>query len=185
MATVRGGYTVAPHVQAFADAVVVHCGLAEDNAGTYYGHDPTPQRALDIFVPVDTATLGNCICDFAVGNLEHYGIRYLIYRRRIFNLEVGNYWRSMVDRGGATQNHYDHVHISFYADAPAEPGELTDDEQEEDDMALTPEQAAHLYETTKATNAAVGRMETAIRDSTSGMQVQMDRLIAAVAKLAK
>lgn len=52
-------------------------------------------------------------------------------------------------------------------------------------MSLTPEQAAELYETTKATNVEVGKLATAIRDSTSGMQVQIDRLIAEVAKLKK
>ena len=57
--------------------------------------------------------------------------------------------------------------------------------QEDFLMSLTPAQAAELYETTKATNVEVGKLATAIRDSTSGMQVQIDRLIAEVAKLKK
>lgn len=110
MARVIGG-PVRPHVQAFADAAGRIPGVA--HISTYAGHDPTQDRALDIFVPVHDPGPGNAVCDYAIRHLEHYGVDYIIFRQRIYNPEVAPYWRRMADRGGVTQNHYDHVHISF------------------------------------------------------------------------
>jgi hypothetical protein len=106
-------------VQAFVDAV---SGATDaDSFGTYPGHDPTEDQAVDCFVPVFTVPLGTAIADFAIANMERYGIWYLIFRQRIYNPEIGSYWRDMEDRGSPTQNHFDHVHLSFYATAPADP----------------------------------------------------------------
>ena len=114
-ALVRGGYTVAPHVQAFADACERATGVR--NFGTYAGHDPTPQRALDIFHAVGDNALADAICDFFIKNMSKYGGWYIISRQRIYNPAVAPYWRNMADRGSITQNHFDHVHVSFYATA--------------------------------------------------------------------
>lgn len=113
MALVRGGFTPLPHVQRFADACEKATGAS--NYGTYNGHDPTPERALDIFVPVNSDVLGNKITDFGRGNYKRFGIWYIIYRQRIWNPSIVDRWRDMEDRGGVTQNHYDHVHVSFWA----------------------------------------------------------------------
>lgn len=107
------GYTMLPHVQAFVDAVAV--ATAEHSFGTYIGHDPTVDRAVDMFTPLDSRTLGDAICAFAIANMDAYGIWYIIYRQHIYNPEIGKYWRLMEDRGSPTQNHMDHVHASFYA----------------------------------------------------------------------
>lgn len=49
---------------------------------------------------------------------EHYvelGVSYLIYSQQIWSVErSGEGWRSMGDRGSATANHYDHVHVTTY-----------------------------------------------------------------------
>ena len=136
VAVVRGGKVLA-HVQRFADAVSKSTGA--ESFGTYPGHDPSIERALDIFVPVNSATLGNAIAAFAIDNLERYGIWYLIYRQRIYNPKIADRWRDMEDRGSPTQNHFDHVHISFEATAaklPADPPKPPDPKpQPEDDMA--------------------------------------------------
>ncbi len=108
--------TVFVHVQAFADAVSKATGA--ESFGTYRDHDPSLQRALDIFTPTDSRELGDAICDFAIVNLERFGVDYLIYRQRIFNPEIAPRWRDMPDRGDLTQNHFDHVHVSFEATAP-------------------------------------------------------------------
>lgn len=121
MAKVRGGIAVRSHVQAFADACQAATGA--DNFGTYNGHSPSADRALDIFVPVNSDTLGNAIAQFAIDNLEGYGVDYIIYRQRIYNPEIAPYWRGMADRGDLTQNHYDHVHVSFEGTAP-KPGPI-------------------------------------------------------------
>lgn len=118
LAVIRGGITVLPHVQRFADAVEAATG--ENSFGTYNGHDPTAERAIDCFVPVYTVEPGTSIANFAIANMDRFGIWYLIFRQKIYNPEIGKYWRNMEDRGSPTQNHFDHVHLSFYESA-AEP----------------------------------------------------------------
>jgi hypothetical protein len=118
MALIRGG-SVRPHVQAFADAVSQATGA--DSFGTYPGHEPSIDLAVDCFVPTTSRVLGDAICDFALSHMERFGIWYVIYRQRIFNPSVAPYWRDMEDRGSPTQNHMDHVHLSFNDSAPPQP----------------------------------------------------------------
>lgn len=108
--------TVFLHVQAFADALSKATGA--NDFGTYLGHDPSLERALDIFTPTDSRELGDAICDFTIANLKRFGVDYLIYRQHIFNPEISPVWRGMPDRGDLTNNHFDHVHVSFEATAP-------------------------------------------------------------------
>jgi hypothetical protein len=111
------GPPVLPHVQGFADAV---CGaVAACTISTYEGHHPNASRALDILisnaygsVPTDDNALGDAVADFALAGLEEHGIWYVIFRQRI-NYGTGGGWEPMEDRGSITQNHYDHVHVSF------------------------------------------------------------------------
>jgi hypothetical protein len=56
---------------------------------------------------------GDLIADCALANQEALGISYVIWRQRV---NYGDGWESMSDRGGATENHYDHVHVSFERD---------------------------------------------------------------------
>ncbi|MBW0135913.1 hypothetical protein [Pseudonocardia abyssalis] len=53
---------------------------------------------------------GDRIADCALANQEALGISYVIWRQRV---NYGDGWESMSDRGGVTENHYDHVHVSF------------------------------------------------------------------------
>lgn len=116
MTLVRGGIKVRPHVQAFVDACAESTGA--DNYGTYNGHEPSADLAVDIFHAVGDDRLADKICDFALKNLTKYGVDYVISRQRIYNPEIATYWRNMEDRGGVTQNHFDHVHVSFEETAP-------------------------------------------------------------------
>lgn len=121
MALIRGGDgIVKPWVQRFADALEMNTDA--DSFGTYNGHDPDISLAMDVFVPVGSRVLGDSITSFALqdDNWTRYGIWYMIYRQRIYNPEIGSYWRDMARRGDPnnfdyTANHYDHVHFSFYA----------------------------------------------------------------------
>ncbi len=114
MATVRGG-PVRTHVQSFVD----RCAAATraESFGTYPGHSPSLDLAVDIFVPVNSVTLGNAITSFAIDNQVLYGMRYIIYRQRIWH-RLDQRWAPMDDRGSQTANHYDHVHVSFEPTAP-------------------------------------------------------------------
>jgi len=157
-ANVRGGPVLA-HVQRFADAVAGATGA--DSFGTYPGHEPTLDRAIDIFHAVGDDDLADAIAGFAIDNLERSGIWYVISRQRIYNPQIANYWRQMEDRGGVTQNHRDHVHISFDSTAP-------DPIPEDDDM--TPDQAKLLA----GIDDAIGNPELGLlkrtADNTSGIQ---------------
>jgi len=115
---VRGG-KVRPHVQAFADDCARATGA--QSFGTYPGHQPSQDRALDIFHRIGDHALADRICDFYVANWRQYGGDYIISRRRIWNPEVSPNWRPMGDRGGPTQNHEDHAHVSFEPTAPPSP----------------------------------------------------------------
>lgn len=58
-------------------------------------------------------TRGNAIADWARSNYKELNVKYVIWQQQIWNPSVSNSWRRMSDRGSITQNHYDHVHISF------------------------------------------------------------------------
>jgi hypothetical protein len=52
----------------------------------------------------------NQLAEYCAGNLRSLGLKYVIWKQRI---NSGSGWRAMGDRGSLTQNHYDHVHITF------------------------------------------------------------------------
>ncbi|WP_296367688.1 hypothetical protein [Pseudonocardia sp.] len=64
-------------------------------------------RAVDFMVDRST---GDALAACALRNADELGISYVIWRQRI---NYGSGWEAMEDRGGATANHMDHVHISF------------------------------------------------------------------------
>jgi hypothetical protein len=114
------GPDVLPHVQRFADAM---CGATHAcTISTYDGHHPTASRAIDILVsdafgqvPSDDNRLGDAVADYALAHQPENGIWYVIWRQRYND---GGGWDPMEDRGSITQNHYDHVHVSFEETAP-------------------------------------------------------------------
>jgi hypothetical protein len=114
------GPAVLPHVQRFANAACTATGAC--TISTYEGHSPTASRALDILVsdvygqtPSDGNALGDEVAAFALAHQPDYAVTYVIFRQRI---NLGSGWEPMEDRGSITQNHYDHVHVSFEETAP-------------------------------------------------------------------
>jgi len=63
--------------------------------------------ALDLMVRGEK---GDRIARCALANKEEFGVDYVIWKQRV---NYGDGWERMSDRGGITENHYDHVHISF------------------------------------------------------------------------
>jgi len=53
---------------------------------------------------------GDRLAACALANRDALGISYVIWERRI---NSGDGWARMEDRGGDTENHVDHVHVSF------------------------------------------------------------------------
>ena len=80
------------------------------NIGGYRagGGDHGSGRAVDVMVSGST---GDAVAQWAINNMGAYNISYVIWKQRIW-LAGSSGWRSMEDRGSATANHYDHVHIS-------------------------------------------------------------------------
>jgi hypothetical protein len=76
-------------------------------AGRAGASDHPAGLALDLMVDRDP---GEQLAEYAAANMDELGISYVIYRQRI---NTGSGWEAMEDRGGATANHMDHVHISF------------------------------------------------------------------------
>lgn len=114
------GPAVLPHVQRFANAVCTATGACD--MLTYEGHQPVAARAIDILAsdvygerPTDGNALGDTVADYALAHMTEAGITYVIWMQRI---NLGDGWKPMEDRGSITQNHYDHVHVSFEETAP-------------------------------------------------------------------
>ncbi|MGF3226727.1 LysM peptidoglycan-binding domain-containing protein [Facklamia sp. P12932] len=68
--------------------------------------------AVDFMVPVGSA-LGDQIAADAVANMGNSNIAYVIWKQQIYGHWTDGQWQQMEDRGSVTQNHYDHVHVSF------------------------------------------------------------------------
>ena len=62
--------------------------------------------------------LGNAVAQWFINNDDIFGTKYVIWNGRIANGSIGNWkWRDYWGRNmGATQGHYDHVHLSFLHD---------------------------------------------------------------------
>lgn len=64
-------------------------------------------KALDIMI---TGSTGDRIADYVIDNASELNVKYIIWEQRIWY--PGKGWSGMSDRGSATQNHFDHVHVS-------------------------------------------------------------------------
>lgn len=70
-------------------------------------------KALDIMT--SDVTLGNQIAAYLQAHASELGIFDVIWRQHIWTTQrAGDGWRSMPNRGSATANHMDHVHVSVY-----------------------------------------------------------------------
>ncbi|HFI0062155.1 TPA: LysM peptidoglycan-binding domain-containing protein [Streptococcus suis] len=73
--------------------------------------------AIDFMVPQSSA-LGDQVAAYAAANLVSKNISYIIWKQRFYSPYASIYgpaytWNLMPDRGSITENHYDHVHVSF------------------------------------------------------------------------
>lgn len=69
-------------------------------------------RAVDIMV---SGPLGWEVANYVRANAGALGVSEVIYSQQIWTVQrSGEGWRPMSDRGSATANHYDHVHVTVY-----------------------------------------------------------------------
>jgi hypothetical protein len=92
-------------------AEVLGCRFGEPTmhgvAGRAGTSDHPSGKAVDFMVGRAT---GDALAACALRNQDELGISYVIWEQQINH---GNGWEPMEDRGGVTANHFDHVHISF------------------------------------------------------------------------
>lgn len=102
------------------DAVRVHRAIcARFPSITAYGGvraDSLPEhpsgRALDAMVSGST---GWEVARWVRANAQQLGVSEVLFAQRIWTVQrSGEGWRSFSDRGSASANHYDHVHVSVY-----------------------------------------------------------------------
>ncbi|GAA3611717.1 hypothetical protein GCM10022199_14480 [Marihabitans asiaticum] len=71
------------------------------------GGDHGSGRAVDVMCG---SADGDAVAAYLQANASRLNITYIIWKQRIWM--PGRDWRQMSDRGSATANHYDHVHVS-------------------------------------------------------------------------
>jgi hypothetical protein len=104
-------------VQAAANAVVSNvAGAAGITLGGTRGSAADPDghpsgKALDYMVMSDGA-LGDAIVAYHVAHWDELGVEYLIWKQRMLSSPGGS-WSGMENRGSATANHMDHVHVNY------------------------------------------------------------------------
>lgn len=84
---------------------------------TYGGWDAHGEhasgRALDIMT--SDPSLGSAIAEYLRAHAAELNLYDVIWAQRIWTpVRASEGWRYMSDRGSATANHYDHVHVSTY-----------------------------------------------------------------------
>ncbi len=73
-------------------------------------------QAIDIMVGTGNP-IGYDIAAFLQKHRAELGIEYIIWHQKIWRPSTSGAWRGMSDRGGATANHLDHVHVTTYGSA--------------------------------------------------------------------
>jgi len=81
-------------------------GGYRNDSDSYHGKG----RAIDIMVP--SHSVGEQVRDWVMSNRKGLKAMEIIWEQHIWTL-TRPLWRIMSDRGGATANHYDHVHVSL------------------------------------------------------------------------
>ena len=73
------------------------------------GSDHNSGNAVDIMI---TGATGDRITEYLIANKDKLNVKYVIWEQKIYASYTGWSGRPMEDRGSATANHYDHVHVS-------------------------------------------------------------------------
>jgi hypothetical protein len=80
------------------------------------GSEHSTGHALDIMI--NSSGEGQEIADWLKANYKKLGVSQLIWSQHIWTVQRSSEgWRAMEDRGSATANHYDHVHVTVYGNS--------------------------------------------------------------------
>lgn len=92
-----------------AGAQLITMGGTRASAIDPHGHPSG--NAVDYMVLSDAA-LGDAIVQYTINHWDELHVEYIIWQQRILTSPVAA-WDYMEDRGSATQNHMDHVHVNY------------------------------------------------------------------------
>ncbi len=98
-----------PHVAQVSHMVQKMFGL-DDIGGANGRFDGDHGAGLALDIMTSNPAQGDAIAAFVLANKARFGVTYVIWQQRYND---GGGWSYMEDRGSPTQNHYDHVHVSF------------------------------------------------------------------------
>ncbi len=106
-----------------SDAIRVHRAVCHrfPQVKTFYGTRSSSGyhgqgRALDCMI--SDSTVGWDIAHWVRAHAKELGAMEVIYRQHIWTVQRSSEgWRPMSDRGSATANHMDHVHVSVYGNS--------------------------------------------------------------------
>lgn len=83
-------------------------------ASSAYSSDHPNGRAIDIMLPdyKKNKALGDAIAQYFIDNGTRLHVTYILWQQRSYTIPKGP-WKKMADRGSDTENHMNHVHVSF------------------------------------------------------------------------
>ena len=61
---------------------------------------------------LSNAALGDEVVAYHVAHWDELGVEYIIWQQRMLSSPGGS-WTQMENRGSATANHMDHVHVNY------------------------------------------------------------------------
>ncbi|GAB3764463.1 SH3 domain-containing protein [Microlunatus parietis] len=188
-----GDYAVERGLQ--ANSIKVHRAILEKfpQVKTFYGvradswnAEHRDGRAIDIMIPKYGTSagkaLGDEIASYLKKNHKKYGINYLIWQQRIWNIERDSEgWRWMAGRGNDSANHYDHVHVTTYSSGhPSAGGSGTVDKSGDDDKAKKGTCKASYYDEPQVTATGgwfdPSKLSTAHKSLPFGTKVKVTNL---------
>jgi hypothetical protein len=106
-----------PRAQAAADAVVsnvpgagsIRLGGTRASAADPGGH---PSGLAVDYMVMANGGLGDAIAAYHIAHWNELGVEYVIWKQRMLS-SPGGAWKAMENRGSATANHMDHVHVNY------------------------------------------------------------------------
>lgn len=105
----------------FPEYMDIGLGCYRDNGGVPGGGEHPKGRACDYMTNMNGSkstgekkALGDATAEWIKKNADELNVKYVIWEQHIWNPDrASEGWRKQEDRGGNTNNHYDHVHLSI------------------------------------------------------------------------
>lgn len=88
------------------------------NIGGYRAGDQDHGTGTALDIMVSSSAEGAAVAQYVIDNYASLGVSYIIWEQQFYSTQnniygAANTWGTMPDRGSATANHYDHVHVSL------------------------------------------------------------------------